>query len=105
MGSGGEGVGPVRGGHRRLKKECADDVVGGAEDALSLSILLRGVGTRHAKRDTVSEEEGAGDRIVKLATIVTLDRFDVAPKLSTSICKEIRNSWKGVRFKTKWKGP
>lgn len=45
MGGGGEGVGPVRGGHGRLNKERADDVVGGAEDALSLSILLRSVRT------------------------------------------------------------
>ena len=51
------------------------------------------------------EEEDAGDRIVKLATVVTLDRFDGAPKLSTNIREETRKNGKGVRLKAKWKGP
>ena len=53
----------------------------------------------------MGEEEVARDRIVKFATNVTLDRFDVTPELSTGISKEIRNSWKSIRFKAKWKGP
>ena len=45
IGSSGEGVSPVGGRHGRLKEKCANDIIGGAESALSFAILLRGVGT------------------------------------------------------------
>jgi hypothetical protein len=53
----------------------------------------------------VSEEEVARDRIVKFATVVTLNRFYGAPELSAHISKEVGNGGKRVRLKTQWKSP
>jgi hypothetical protein len=53
----------------------------------------------------VSNKQGAGSGIVKFAAVITLDRFDAAPKLSVDIRKEIRKRGESVRFKTEWKGP
>lgn len=47
----------------------------------------------------MSEEEIAGDRVVKFATVVTLDRFDGAPKLSENVGKKIRKGGKCIRLK------
>ena len=101
MGSSGEGVGPIGGGHGHLEEESANNVVGGAQDALSLSILRRSVGTRHAKGDAVSKKERAGGGIVEFAPIVALDRFDWTPELSANIGKEMRKCRECFRLETK----
>jgi hypothetical protein len=48
------------------------------------------VRARHAKRDTICEEESAGCRVIKLTTIVTQHNFDGTTKLGAHIGKEIR---------------
>jgi hypothetical protein len=53
----------------------------------------------------MGEQERAGGRVVKLATIVALDDLHGGAKLSTHIGKEVRNSNKSVGFKTKRKSP
>ena len=42
----------------RLKKKCADNIIGGADDMLGFSNLLRSVGAREAKADVIGEEKG-----------------------------------------------
>ena len=59
--------------HGSLEEEGAGDVIDGADHALGFPVLLRGIGTRHAKSGAVSKEETAGGRVVEFATVVTLD--------------------------------
>ena len=43
---------------------------------LGFTFLWGGVGARHAEVSTVSEEECAGTKVVKLTAVVALDCFD-----------------------------
>jgi hypothetical protein len=47
----------------------------------------------------VRQEEDAGERVVKLMSVVALDSFDSPVELSRQIGKEIGQSSEGVRFK------
>jgi hypothetical protein len=98
MGGGGEGINPIGRGHGCLEQESANDVVGGADNALGFAILLRGVWARHAKRNTMGKEESTRGGIIKFATVITLDGFNSAPELRLHKSKEIRKNGKGVRL-------
>ena len=88
-GSSGEGVSPIRGRHRRLEEESANDIVGGAENAFSLAILLQGVWARHAHDDTLCKEESAGGGVIELTTIITLNCLNSATKLSENVGEKL----------------
>jgi len=103
--SSGEGVSPIRGGHRRLEEESANDVVGGAENTFSLVVLLRGVWARHAQDDTLGKEESAGGVVIELTTIITLKCLNSATELSENVGEKIRETEKSLRFETKRKRP
>jgi hypothetical protein len=103
VGSGGEGICPICGRHRGLEEQCTSDIVSGAKHAFGLAILRRGVGARHAERDTVSEKEGAGVRVIELAAIVALHSFDGTIKLSVDIGKKIGQSGESIRFQAEGK--
>ena len=51
------------------------------------------------------QEERAGTEIVKLAAVVALDALNGDPELSANISEKVRQSGKGVRLRTKRKGP
>jgi hypothetical protein len=53
----------------------------------------------------VRQEEDAGERVVKLTSIIALDSFDSPIELSRHIGKEIGQSSEGVRFKFQGKSP
>jgi len=53
----------------------------------------------------MSEEERASRRIVKFTSIITLDAFDGATKLSPYIGKEICQSGKGLRLEPQRESP
>jgi hypothetical protein len=61
--------------------------------------LWRRVRTRHPEPCAVRQEEDAGERVIKLMSVVTLDRFDGPVELSRHIGKEIEQNSEGVRFK------
>jgi hypothetical protein len=66
---------------------------------LDFTVLLRGVWARHAKGDTMSEEECVGARVVKLTPIVTLDTLDGVAKLGGKKREKVSKSGKRVRLK------
>jgi hypothetical protein len=80
-----------------LEEKGACDIICGAKHALSLSILRRGVGARHAERDAIGEKESARG-VVELSAIVTLHGFDGATKLGANIGKEVRKGGESIRF-------
>jgi hypothetical protein len=76
-----QGLCPVVGRKRHLKKEATNHVCGGANDAFGPAVLGRGVGARERQLNVVGEEEGARGVVVELATIITLEGTDRATEL------------------------
>jgi hypothetical protein len=70
-----------------------------------LAILLGPIGARHAKCNTVREEERAGHGIIKFTTVVALDALDGGAKLCAHVSKEICKGGKSFRFEAKRKSP
>ena len=96
-----EGVSPIDRWKATLKEQSAKNVVDGAKGALCFTILLRGVGARHAEDCTLSEEERAGRGVIELTAIVALDGLDRGAKRCAHISKKVRKSGKSVRLKAK----
>ena len=99
IGGGMKRLNPIDGWQAALKKQGAHNIINGAKSALGFTVLLRGVGARHAKNGTVREEERAGRGVVKLAAIVTLDSLNGGAKLCGDVGKKVGKLRKGVRFK------
>jgi len=66
----GEGLDPVGRRHGGLKQQGANDIIYGANNTFSFTVLRRGVGARHAEMDALAEKEGAGAGVIKLAPVV-----------------------------------
>ena len=80
---------PVGGWKGGLKQKAAHNIVERTNEALSLTVLRRGVGTGHAEVYAVGEEERARAGVVKLLAVVALDCLDGGVELGTHISKEI----------------
>jgi hypothetical protein len=101
----GQGVNPVGRWHGGLKKKGADNIVGGADHAFGLSVLLRGVGAGHAESDAVGKKERTRGGVVKLTPVVALHAFDGAAELGAYMSKKICNGRKSVGLKPKRERP
>lgn len=82
-----------------------NDVVDGANDAFSFTVLGGGVGAGHAQVDAMGQEEHAGAEIIELATIVALNALDGGAKLCADIGKEIGERRVSVRLELLGKRP
>jgi hypothetical protein len=71
--------------NRSLKKQGAQHITNGAEDAFEFTVLLRSVGTRHPQKYPFGGEECMRGGVIELTTIITLDGFDGAAKLCGDI--------------------
>jgi hypothetical protein len=80
-----------------------DDIVNGANDALSFTIMRGRVRTRRPELCPFRQKKGPGGGVVKLTPIITLDGLDGAAELSSNMSKEVGQCTEGVRFKFKWK--
>ena len=96
---------PIKGGHTCLKQEGAHNVVDGTNDALSLTVLRRSIGARHAQVCTMGEEERAGAGVIELPTIVALDGLHCGAKLGANIREKVSQSSEGVKFEAQSKHP
>ena len=83
-----------------LEHKGTHNIVDGTNDALSLTVLGRGVGAGHAEVNTVGEEECAGGAVVKLPAVVALNGLDVCAELGCYIGKEVSKCRECVRFHT-----
>jgi hypothetical protein len=88
-----------------LKQQRLCDIVKSLKDAFDFTVLLRGVRARHAKGDTMSEEERAGLGVIKLTPVVSLDTLDGAAKLGGNKREKVSKSGKRVWLKFKGKRP
>jgi hypothetical protein len=93
-----ECLNPVDRRETRLEQKRTQNIINGTNRAFSLAILLGGVGARHAKNNTMREEERAGHGIIEFAAVVALDTLDGGAELRVHISKKIGKGWKSVRF-------
>jgi hypothetical protein len=96
---------PITPGKGSLDKQCADDIINGANNVFGFTILRGRVRTRHPELCSFGQKEGTGGRVVKLTPVVALDGLDGAAELNSNIRKEIGQCSECVRFKFKWKSP
>jgi hypothetical protein len=90
---------PITPGKGSLDKQSADDIVNGTNDTFDFTILRGCVWARHPELCAIQQEEDSGGRVVKLASVVALDGFDLPVELIRHISKEIGQSGECVRFK------
>jgi hypothetical protein len=96
---------PITPGKRSLNQQSADDIVNRTNNMFSFIILWGRIRTRHPELCAVRREEEAGERVIKLTSIIVLDSFDSPTELSRHIGKEMGQSSEGVRFKFDEKSP
>ena len=101
----GECLDPVGGRHGGLKQQGANDIIYGANNTFSFTVLRRGVGTRHSKMNAPSDEESASAGVIKLFAIVALNGLDASAKLGGGVGEEVGDRAESVRFKAKRKSP
>jgi hypothetical protein len=85
-----EGVSLIDRWKATLKEQSAKNVVDGAKDVLCFTILLIGVGARHAEDYTMGEEERAGRGVIELTAIVALNNLDRRTKMCVHTSKKAR---------------
>jgi len=95
-----QALGPQASRKRGLKEKSTHGVVGGANHALSLTVLRGGIRARHAQLDTVREKEGTGSGVIELPTIVTLDNLDGEAKLCGHPSKKVDKRGESIRLCT-----
>ena len=91
-------ISPIGRGHGSLEQQGANDIVGGADSAFSLAVLLGGIGAGHAKGDPFGKKESTRSGVVKLPPIVTLDRLDGTAELGVHISEEIGEGRESIRL-------
>jgi hypothetical protein len=64
-----------------MEQEYADTIVEGTEDAFSMAILLRRVGTRETEDSAMSSEESVNIEVVKLFVVIGLEGIDGSTEL------------------------
>jgi hypothetical protein len=99
-----QGLCPIAGWERSLKKEALDHVGGGTNDAFSPVVLRRGIGARETQLDAVGEE-GARGVVIELAACVTLEGTNLATELGGDPGEEVGEGGERVRLQPKWESP
>jgi hypothetical protein len=90
---------PITPGKGSLGKQSADDIINGANDTFSFTILQGCVWAQYPELCVIRQEEDLCGIVVKLAPVVALDAFDLPTELIRHISKEIGQSGECVRFK------
>ena len=101
----GESLNPVKGRHGGLKQQGANDIIYGANNTFSFTVLRRGIRAGHAKMNAPRKEESASAGVVKLFAIIALNGLDASAKLGGGVGEEVGDRDESVRFKAKRKSP
>ena len=100
-----EALRPEARGQRGLDQKGAHDVVCRVNHALSLTVLRRGIRTRHTQLNTLREEEETGGGVIELRLVVTQDGLNGEAELSGHPGKEVEEGGKGLRLGAQRKSP
>ena len=99
----GEGLDPVGRRHGGLKQQGANDIIYGANNTFSFTVLRQGIRAGHVKMNALGEKEGTGTGVIELFPVVTLNRLDAGAKLSGGVGDEIGERAESVRLKAERK--
>jgi hypothetical protein len=83
---------PITSGKRSLNQQSADDIVNRTNNTFRFTILWGRVRTRHLELCVIRQEEEAGEKVVKLTSVIALDSFDSPTELSRHIGNEMGQS-------------
>ena len=72
----GKSLDPIGGRHGGLKQQGANNIINRANNAFSFTVLGRGVRAGHAKMNALGEEERPSAGVIKLLSVVALNRLD-----------------------------
>jgi hypothetical protein len=100
-----QGFCPVAGRERRLEEKATNHVGGGANHALGLVVLGRGVGERETQLNAIGEKERPGGVVIELAAIVALQCTDQATKLGGVLGEKVCEGGKSVGLQSKRRSP
>ena len=103
--SGGESVRPKARRHIGMKEKSPNAVIKSAKDALSTTVLLRGVRASETKNRAMCGENIADSGVVKLLPAVCLQRKNGPAKLRADIRVETDKSGDNVRLAAQREGP
>ena len=93
-----EALSPEARGQGSLDQKGAHDVVRRANHPLSLTVLRRGIQTKHPQLNTPRQEEGTGGGVIELTPVVTLDGLNGEAELSGYPGKEVEEGGEGLRL-------
>ena len=72
---------------------------------LSLTVLRRGIRTRHTQLNTPRQEERPGGRVIELPPVVTLEGLNGEAELSGHTGKKVEESGEGLRLGAQRESP
>ena len=76
-----------------MNKQSAKNIINGANRVVRFSVLRGCIGARKAKEDAVREKESAIASIVKLTSIVALNKAYWKTKVGENILSKIEKNW------------
>ena len=88
-----------------MKEESPDAVIKSAKDALSTTVLLRGIRASEMKNRAMCGEKITNSGVVKLLPVVCLQRKNGPAKLRADIRVEADKSGDNVRLAAQREGP
>ena len=88
-----------------MKKECAYNVIGGADETFRFAVLRRSVRAGEAVGDAIGGEEVAEGGVDELPTIIALHAFDDRMKLGVNVCEETKQNRGDFGFVAIWERP
>ena len=103
--SGGESVRPKARTHIGLKEKSPNAVIKSAKDALSMTVLLRGIRASETKNHAMCGEKITNSGVVKLLPVVCLQRENGTTKLREDIGVELDESGYNIRLAAQREGP
>ena len=103
--SGGESVRPKARRHVGMKKKSPNAVIESTKNALSATVLLRGVRASETKNRAMCGEKITNSEVVKLLPVVCLQRKNGTTKLRENIRIESGESGYNIRLAAQREGP
>ena len=103
--SGGESVRPKARRHIGMKEKSPNAVIESAKDALSTTVLLRGVRASETKNRAMCGEKITNSGVVKLLPVVCLQRKNGSTKLRANVRIESGKGGYNIRLAAQREGP
>ena len=88
-----------------MKEKRPNTAIKSAKDALSTTVLLRGIRASETKDRAMCGEESTNNEVVELLPVICLQRENGMTKLRENIGVESDESGYSIRLAAQWEGP